>query len=141
MSRRTRTSSLISPAPRSSPTTHVRSPADSPARSSRPSNGAPVATPRSPTPAASTGTSCSALRSRRLPMLPEGRRTRVATEAVVVLLVATAVVCALFWRMVIHLDSILVEPSSDVPGTIGWLYSLQHEGGYHLFGTTHHTLT
>jgi hypothetical protein len=74
-------------------------------------------------------------------MLPRERRWRVATEAVVVLLVATAVVCALFWRMVIHLDSILVEPSSDVPGTIGWLYSLQHEGGYHIFGTTHHTLT
>ena len=66
---------------------------------------------------------------------------RIATEAVVVLLVATGFVCVLFWRMVTALDSTLLEPASDVPGTIGWLYALQHEGGYHLFGTTHHTLT
>jgi hypothetical protein len=71
----------------------------------------------------------------------EGRRVRIATEGVVVVLVATAVVCALFWRMVTAFDSTLLEPASDVPGTIGWLYALQHEGGYHLFGTTHHTLT
>jgi hypothetical protein len=43
--------------------------------------------------------------------------------------------------MVLALDSTLLEPSSDAPGTIGWLYWLAHEGGYHLFGTTHHTLT
>jgi hypothetical protein len=71
----------------------------------------------------------------------EGRGVRIATEAVVVLLGATAFVCALFWRMVTTLDSTLLEPASDVPGTIGWLYGLQREGGYHLFGTTHHTLT
>jgi hypothetical protein len=71
----------------------------------------------------------------------EGRRARIATEAVVVLAAATGFVCALFWRMVTALDSTLVEPATDVPGTIGWLYRLQHEGGYHLFGTTHHTLT
>jgi uncharacterized membrane protein len=71
----------------------------------------------------------------------ERRRWRIATEAVVVVLVATAFVCALFWRMVTALNSTLVEPASDAPGTIGWLYQLGHEGGYHLFGTTHHTLT
>lgn len=71
----------------------------------------------------------------------EGRRARLALEAIVVLLVATGLVCALFWRMVMSLDSTLVEPSSDVPGTIGWLWALRHEAGYHLFGTTHHTLT
>ena len=71
----------------------------------------------------------------------DGRRWRIATEAVVVVLAATVFVCALFWRMVTALDSTLLEPASDVPGTIGWLYALQHEGGYHLFGTTHHTLT
>jgi len=43
--------------------------------------------------------------------------------------------------MVIALGSTLLEPSTDAPGTIGWLYALQHEGGYHLFGTTHHTMT
>jgi hypothetical protein len=71
----------------------------------------------------------------------EGRRVRIATEAVVVVLAATAFVCVLFWPMVTALDSTLLEPASDVPYTIGWLYALQHEGGYHLFGTTHHTLT
>ncbi len=69
------------------------------------------------------------------------RHVRIATETVVVVVVATAFVCALFWRMVTSFDSTLLEPASDVPGTIGWLYALQHEGGYHLFGTTHHTLT
>jgi hypothetical protein len=69
------------------------------------------------------------------------RRKRIAAEALVVLLVTTAFVCVLFWRMVVALDSTLLEPSSDAPGTIGWLYWLAHEDGYHLFGSTHHTLT
>src|SRR5436309_3558127 len=71
----------------------------------------------------------------------ERRRLRIATEAVVVMAAATGFVCALFWRMVTALGSTLVEPSTDAPGTIGWLYQLRHESGYHLFGTTHHTLT
>ncbi len=66
---------------------------------------------------------------------------RIAIEATVVLLTTTAFVCLLFWRLVIALGSTLIEPASDAPGTIGWLYALQHEGGYHLFGTTHHTVT
>ena len=57
------------------------------------------------------------------------------------LFVSTAFVCLLFWRMVIALGSTLLEPASDVLGTIGWLYAMPHEGGYHLFGTTHHTAT
>src|SRR5919109_331901 len=69
------------------------------------------------------------------------RTQRIAVEAAVVLFLTTAFVCLLFWRMVIALGSTLVEPASDVPGTIGWLYAMQHEGGYHLFGTTHHTMT
>src|SRR3954466_922462 len=115
------TSSRLRPVPKSSPTTHARSPTELAERSHRPSSGAPVARRRSPTRAASTGTSCSALRSPGFPMLGEEHRRRVAIEALVVLLVATAFVCALFWRMVIHLDSTLVDPSTDVPGTIGWL--------------------
>jgi hypothetical protein len=71
----------------------------------------------------------------------EGRRSRIAAEAIVVLAVATGFVCALFWRMVTAIGSVLVEPSTDAPGTIGWLYQLRHESGYHVFGTTHHTLT
>jgi hypothetical protein len=69
------------------------------------------------------------------------RARGLAIETVVVLLVTTAFVCLLFWRMVIALNSTLVEPGSDAPATIGWLYALPHEGGYHLFGTTHHTMT
>src|SRR4051794_38840854 len=68
-------------------------------------------------------------------------RARIALEAAVVLLVATAFVCLLFWRLVVDLGSTLLEPASDAPATIGWLYALQREGGYHLFGTTHHTIT
>jgi hypothetical protein len=66
---------------------------------------------------------------------------RIAVEAAVVLVVTTAFVCLLFWRMVIAIGSTLVEPSTDAPATVGWLYALRHEGGYHLFGTTHHTIT
>jgi hypothetical protein len=73
--------------------------------------------------------------------LKVSRRQRIALEAAVVLLVTTAFVCLIFWRLAIALGTTLLEPSSDAPGTIGWLYALQHEGGYHLFGTTHHTLT
>lgn len=83
--------------------------------------------------------------SRRIPQFDlkvlSTRRQRIAVEAAVVLLVTTAFVCLLFWRLVIALGSTLLEPASDAPGTIGWLYTLQHEGGYHLFGTTHHTMT
>jgi hypothetical protein len=69
------------------------------------------------------------------------RTRRIAIESVVVLLVTTAFVCLLFWRLVIALGSTLLEPGTDAPGTIGWLYAIQHEGGYHLLGTTHHTMT
>ena len=83
--------------------------------------------------------------SRQIPQFDlnvlSSRKRRIAIEAAVVLLVTTAFVCLLFWRLVIALDSTLLEPASDAPGTIGWLYAIQHEGGYHLFGTTHHTMT
>jgi hypothetical protein len=74
-------------------------------------------------------------------MVSSAQTRRIMFEAAVVLLVTTAFVCLLFWRMVIALGSTLLEPASDAPGTIGWLYAMQHEGGYHLFGTTHHTMT
>jgi hypothetical protein len=69
------------------------------------------------------------------------RTQRIAIEAAVVLLVTTAFVSLLFWRLVIALGTTLLEPASDAPATIGWLYTMPHEGGYHLFGTTHHTMT
>jgi hypothetical protein len=61
-------------------------------------------------------------------------------EVAVVLTAAIVLVCALFWRVASDIGSMLIGPT-DSPATIGWLYTLQHEGGYHLFGTTHHTLT
>ncbi len=70
-----------------------------------------------------------------------GAVRRIAVETALVLVVTTAFVCALFWRMVIALGTTLLEPGSDAPGGVGWLYALRHEGGYHLFGATHHTVT
>ena len=73
------------------------------------------------------------------------RRSRdvraIAAEAAVVLLLTTAFVCALFWRLLGALGTTLLEPGSDAPGAVGWLYALRHESGYHLFGTVHHTIT
>jgi hypothetical protein len=66
---------------------------------------------------------------------------KIAVEAAVVLVATTAFVCLLFWRLVIDIGTTLVEPGSDAPGAVGWLYALRHESGYHLFGTTHHTIT
>ena len=61
-------------------------------------------------------------------------------EAAAVLLGATFLVCLLFWDMLVAIGSTVIG-FGDAPGTVAWLYALQHEGGYHLFGQTHHTLT
>jgi O-antigen/teichoic acid export membrane protein len=62
-------------------------------------------------------------------------------EGLPVLAITSAFVCALFWPLVTGLGSTVVGPGSDASGAIGWLWSLQHEGGYHLFGSVHHTVT
>jgi O-antigen/teichoic acid export membrane protein len=63
-------------------------------------------------------------------------------EAVLVLVGTTALVCVLFWRIVAHLGSAFVgSEGSDASGTVAWFWRLQREGGYHVFGTTHHVLT
>jgi O-antigen/teichoic acid export membrane protein len=62
-------------------------------------------------------------------------------ETGLVLLSTTAFVCVLFWPVVAHLGStVLGTPGSDSTGGIAFFWDLQHEGGYHLLGLTHHTL-
>jgi O-antigen/teichoic acid export membrane protein len=62
-------------------------------------------------------------------------------ETLVVLLAATAFVCLLFWPLIADLGSLVVGPGSDSTGTVYMFWSWTQEGGYHLFGQTHHTLT
>ena len=65
-----------------------------------------------------------------------------AVEGSAVALATTAFVCLLFLPVVAHFGSTVIGSlGSDSTGGIWWLWQLQHEGGYHLFGTTHHTLS
>jgi O-antigen/teichoic acid export membrane protein len=67
---------------------------------------------------------------------------RVAAEGSLVLIGTTVFVCVLFWPVVVHLGSTIIgSPGSDSTGGVAWLWQLHREGGYHLLGTTHHTLT
>jgi O-antigen/teichoic acid export membrane protein len=66
---------------------------------------------------------------------------RVGREAAFVLGGATVFVCALFLPLVLHLDSMVVGRGSDAVGAVWAFWRWQHEGGYHLFGVTHHQLT
>jgi hypothetical protein len=59
-----------------------------------------------------------------------------------VLLGTTAFVCVLFWPLVVHLGSTIAgDPGSDATASVAWFWNAQHEGCYHLLGTTHHTLS
>jgi len=71
----------------------------------------------------------------------DARVRSVALEGGVVLLGMTAFVCVLFWPIVTGFNSTVLGRGSDAVGTVWWLWSLPHEGGYHLFGSMHHTLT
>jgi O-antigen/teichoic acid export membrane protein len=67
---------------------------------------------------------------------------RIAVESVVVLFSVTLLVCVLMWPVVIHLGSTITgSPGSDSTGSVAFFWTLQHESGYHLFGTMHHTLS
>lgn len=67
---------------------------------------------------------------------------RIAIETSLVLLGCTAFVCALMWPVVAHLGSTISGSlGSDSTGSVAWFWTLQHETGYHLLGTTHHTLS
>jgi O-antigen/teichoic acid export membrane protein len=63
-------------------------------------------------------------------------------EAALVLLGATAFVCALFWPVVSHLGSTIIgTPGSDSTASVAWFWQARHESGFHVLGSTHHTLT
>jgi O-antigen/teichoic acid export membrane protein len=67
---------------------------------------------------------------------------RVALETSLVLLGTTAFVCAFMWPVVAHLGSTITGSlGSDSTGSVAWFWTLQHETGYHLLGTTHHTMS
>jgi O-antigen/teichoic acid export membrane protein len=68
---------------------------------------------------------------------------RAALEGLLVVGGAIVFVCALFLPVVGHIGSTIVgRPGSDSTGSVWAFWRLEHEGGgYHLFGTTHHTLT
>jgi O-antigen/teichoic acid export membrane protein len=72
-----------------------------------------------------------------------GTRTRAALlEAALVLLGSTVFVCALYWPVVLHFGSTIIgSPGSDSTGSVAWFWQVQHEGGFHLFGSMHHTFT
>jgi O-antigen/teichoic acid export membrane protein len=64
-----------------------------------------------------------------------------AREGLIAFMAATAFVALLFWPLVGALGSTVVGDGSDASGMMAAFWWMQHEGGYHLFGTTHHILT
>jgi O-antigen/teichoic acid export membrane protein len=70
------------------------------------------------------------------------RARRLTVETGLVLLGATLFVSALMWPVVRHFSSTIIgSPGSDSTGSVSFLWTLQHESGYHLLGNTHHTLS
>lgn len=69
------------------------------------------------------------------------RVRRVTLEGLAVLAAASAVVSLLFLPLVVHLGSMVVGRGDDASGAIASFWWMQHEGGYHLFGSVHHSLT
>jgi O-antigen/teichoic acid export membrane protein len=67
---------------------------------------------------------------------------RLTVETSLVLSGATLFVCVLMWPVVAHLGSTIIGSlGSDSTGSVAFLWTLQHESGYHVLGTTHHTLS
>ena len=64
-----------------------------------------------------------------------------AREGTVVVIGAALFVVVLFWPLVIHLGSTVVGPGSDAVAAMWTFWRMDQEGGYHVFGVTHHTLT
>jgi len=90
------------------------------------------------------GSSVPALRAGlgRVSEATRARARRVAVEAALVLFGTTLFVCALMWPIVRHFSSTIIgSPGSDSTGSVAFLWTLQHESGYHLLGNTHHTLS
>jgi len=70
------------------------------------------------------------------------RVRHLALEASLVMTGATLFVCVLMWPVVRHLSSTIIgSPGSDSTGSVAFFWTLQHESGFHLLGTTHHTLS
>ena len=90
------------------------------------------------------GSSIPALRAglRRFSAGVSVRLRPVAMEGLLVLLGTTAFVCLLMLPVVAHLGSTVIGTlGSDSTGSVWWFWQLNHESGFHLLGTTHHTLT
>ena len=64
-----------------------------------------------------------------------------AREVLIALGASAVLVCVLFWPLVHDLGSTVIGDGSDASGMMAAFWWMQHEGGYHLFGTTHHVLT
>jgi O-antigen/teichoic acid export membrane protein len=89
------------------------------------------------------GSSVPAVRAglRHLSGAAQWTKARLA-ETVLVVGGATVVVCALFWPMVTHLGSTIVgQFGGDATGSVAWFWQARHESGFHLLGSTHHTLS
>jgi O-antigen/teichoic acid export membrane protein len=72
--------------------------------------------------------------------LPVSRH--VLVEGGLVLVGSAALASILTWPLVTELGSAFIGgDGSDASGGISWLWQLQRESGYHLFGTSHHSLT
>jgi O-antigen/teichoic acid export membrane protein len=70
------------------------------------------------------------------------RVRRVAIETALVLSGTTLFVCVLMWPVVAHLSSTIIgSPGSDSTGSVAFFWTVQQEGGYHVFGSAHHTLS
>jgi O-antigen/teichoic acid export membrane protein len=69
------------------------------------------------------------------------RSRDIVKEGLVVLSAAALFVVILFWPLVIHLGSTVVGPGSDAPAAMWTFWRTEQEGGYHVFGATHHMLT
>jgi O-antigen/teichoic acid export membrane protein len=69
-------------------------------------------------------------------------KRRAVVESGLVLATAAVLAAVLTWPLVTELGvGFIGAEGDDASGSISWLWRLQHEGGYHLFGTVHHTLT
>src|SRR5581483_97664 len=65
-----------------------------------------------------------------------------APESTAVLSAYALVAVAVTWPLAAHLSSRMLGPfPNDGSGTVAFFWETRHEGGYRLFGTTHHFLT
>jgi O-antigen/teichoic acid export membrane protein len=90
------------------------------------------------------GSSVPALRAGlgRVSVATRAQARRVAVETTLALVGSTLFVCVLMWPIVRHLSSTIIgSPGSDSTGSVAFLWTLDHESGYHLLGHTHHTLS